>query len=83
MALMIICPLCGKCDGYEFRYGGEDHGPRPAEDDLTPESWYHYVHGCDNPAPVVTEWWCHRDGCGAWFTIRRNPKTNRQVQETP
>ena len=83
MTLMIICPLCGKRDGYEFRYGGEDRGPRSAEDALTPESWYHYVHGCDNRGAVVTEWWCHRDGCGAWFTIRRNTETNRQVQETP
>ena len=83
MTLMIHCPVCGKRDGYEFRYGGEERGPRPMEDELTPESWYNYVHGCDNLAAVVTEWWCHRDGCGVWFTIRRNTKTNRQVQETP
>ena len=24
------------------------------------------------------EWWYHRDGCGVWFSTRRNPATNRE-----
>ena len=31
MALTLTCPVCGKRNGYEFRYGGEDKGPRPDE----------------------------------------------------
>ena len=29
MALTLTCPVCGKRNGYEFRYGGEDKGPKP------------------------------------------------------
>ncbi|PIE61088.1 MAG: sarcosine oxidase subunit delta, partial [Desulfobacterales bacterium] len=29
MALTLTCPICGKRNGYEFRYGGEEKGPRP------------------------------------------------------
>ena len=36
MALTITCPVCGKRNGYEFRYGGEDKGPRPEEAGMTP-----------------------------------------------
>ena len=38
MALTITCPICGKRNGYEFRFGGEEKGPRPDEKDLTPEA---------------------------------------------
>ena len=37
MALTLTCPICGKRNGYEFRYGGEDKGPRPAEAGLSPK----------------------------------------------
>ena len=39
MSFTLTCPICGKRNGYEFRYGGEDKGPRPDESDLTPEAW--------------------------------------------
>jgi sarcosine oxidase subunit delta len=44
MALTLTCPICGKRNGYEFRYGGEDKGPRPDEEGLTPADWCNYVH---------------------------------------
>ena len=66
MALTLTCPVCGKRNGYEFRYGGEDKGPRPAEEGLT-------------PAGVQKEWWFHRDRCGAWFTTWRDTTLNLEV----
>ena len=39
MSLTLTCPVCGRRDGYEFRYGGEDKGPRPDEAGLTPRQW--------------------------------------------
>jgi len=30
-------------------------------------------------AGVTKEWWFHRDGCSAWFTIWRDTTTNLQV----
>ena len=80
MSLFITCPICGKRNGYEFRFGGEDKGPRPAETDLSPEAWVDRYHFNDNVAGVQKEWWCHKDGCGSWFTIYRDTRTNLQVQ---
>jgi len=28
-----------------------------------------------------TDWWYHRDGCGAWFIICRDTLTNLEVNE--
>ena len=79
MALTITCPICGKRSGYEFRYGGEDKGPRPDEDSLTPEKWFDYTHLSTCIAGIQKEWWCHRDGCGTWFTICRDTRTITEV----
>lgn len=79
MGLMITCPICGRRSGYEFRYGGEDKGPRLDQSSLTPQDWCDYVHMNRSPAGVVREWWSHRDGCGAWFCIERDTRINIQV----
>ncbi len=81
MALTITCPVCGKRNGYEFRYGGEDKGPRPDENNITPQSWCDFVHMNKCVAGVQKEWWFHRDGCGSWFTIHRDTTTNLEVAE--
>ena len=81
MALTISCPVCGPRNGYEFRYGGEDKGPKPAEKDLTPEKWADYVHMNNCVAGVRKEWWYHCDGCGSWFTIQRDTTTNLEVKQ--
>jgi len=81
MSFTIECPVCGKRNAYEFRYGEVDQGPRPSEEGLTPEQWCGYVYRRPNAGGVQKEWWCHRDGCGVWFTIRRNTLTNLQVHE--
>jgi len=79
MALTLTCPVCGKRNGYEFRYGGEDKGPRPAEAGLTPTTWCDYVHMNKCTAGVQKEWWVHRDGCGSWFTTWRDTTQNLEV----
>ncbi|GLI34687.1 sarcosine oxidase subunit delta [Desulforhabdus amnigena] len=79
MSLQITCPICGKRSGYEFRYGGEEKGPRPETSDLTPEAWCEYVHMNKSTAGIQEEWWCHRSGCGSWFRIHRDTRTNLQV----
>ena len=80
MSLMITCPICGKRNGYEFRFGGEERGPRPEEEGLTHEKWCDYVHMRTNIGGVQEEWWFHRDGCGSWFKILRNTLTNLEVE---
>lgn len=79
MSLMITCPICGRRNGYEFRYGGEDKGARPDQESLSPEAWCDYVHMTDSKPGIQREWWVHRNGCGSWFTIYRDVMTNLQV----
>ena len=82
MAFTLTCPICGKRNGYEFRYGGEDKGPRPDENDLPPETWCEYVHMNNCTAGIQKEWWCHRDGCGVWFTTHRDTISNIEVEQS-
>ena len=79
MTLTITCPICGKRNGYEFRFGGEEKGPRPAEKDLTPEQWCEYAYMNKCVAGVQKEWWFHKDGCACWFTIYRDTTSNLEV----
>jgi sarcosine oxidase delta subunit len=32
-------------------------------------------------AGVQQEWWCHKDGCGSWFSIYRDTTTNLEKQD--
>jgi sarcosine oxidase subunit delta len=81
MSFTITCPVCGKRDLYEFRFGSEERGARPAEEGLTPETYWDYVHRRTNASGPQKEWWLHRDGCGTWFTVWRDTLTNREVIE--
>jgi len=81
MSFTITCPICGKRNGYEFRFGGEDGGPRPDEEGLTSRDWCEYVHMHNNIGGPQKEWWYHRHGCGLWFTIWRDKRTNLEVDE--
>lgn len=78
MTLFLACPVCGKRSGYEFRYGGEDKGPRPPEMQSA-RDWCDFAHNSSNAAGIVREWWVHRSGCGIWFSVWRDTRTNRQV----
>jgi sarcosine oxidase subunit delta len=81
MAMTLTCPVCGKRNGYEFRYGGEEKGPRPDEADLSPRAWCEYVHMNKCVAGVQEEWWCHKDGCGVWFKTHRDTTKNLEVDK--
>ena len=54
MSVMITCPICGKRNGYEFRFGGEERGGRPEEEGLTHEQWCDYVHMRTNSCLLYT-----------------------------
>jgi sarcosine oxidase, subunit delta len=79
MSFVISCPVCGRRNAYEFRFGGEERGPRPEEEGLTSQSWCDYVHLRTNAGGPQQEWWLHRDGCGLWFTIWRDTHTNLEI----
>lgn len=79
MALTLTCPLCGPRNGYEFRFGGEDKGPKPPDEELSPAIWCNYVHMNNSVAGIQAEWWCHKDGCGTWFVTQRDTRINREV----
>jgi sarcosine oxidase subunit delta len=32
-------------------------------------------------AGVVKEWWYHKDGCGSWFTTRRDTLRNLEIEK--
>jgi sarcosine oxidase subunit delta len=81
MSYTITCPVCGRRNLYEFKFGGEDRGPRPAEDGLTPDSWAQWAYMHDNVSGPQKEWWYHRDGCGSWFAVYRDTLTNREVED--
>ncbi len=81
MSVSITCPVCGKRKGYEFRFGGEDKGAKPEESVLAdPAAWCDYVHMNECRAGVQKEWWCHKDGCGTWFCIKRDTVKNIEVK---
>lgn len=82
MSLLITCPICGRRNGYEFRFGGEDKGPYPWGGGPGPRQWADSVHMNACVAGVQKEWWCHRDGCGMWFTIFRDTTTNVELKDS-
>lgn len=81
MSLLITCPVCGRRDGYEFRYGGEDKGPYPHGETIPPGQWVQHVHMNSCAAGIQKEWWFHRDGCGSWFAIFRDTVKNREASD--
>lgn len=82
MALTITCPICGKRNAYEFRYGGEDKGPPPEDRNISAQQWCDYVHMNTCIAGIQTEWWFHRDGCATWFTVKRHTVRNLEITES-
>jgi sarcosine oxidase subunit delta len=38
------------------------------------------VHLRNNIGGIQREWWYHRDGCGSWFTIRRDTLINVEIE---
>ena len=81
MSFTITCPVCGKRDMYEFRFGNEDRGPAPDQEGLEPKTYVQEVIMHKATAGVQKEWWCHKDGCGVWFTTWRDTTTGRETDE--
>jgi heterotetrameric sarcosine oxidase delta subunit len=78
MSFLIECPHCGPRNIYEFRFGGEVK-PRPDENEVTDEEWADYVYLAKNVCGAQDEWWFHTKGCGCWFTVTRDTRTNMPV----
>jgi sarcosine oxidase subunit delta len=78
MTFLLTCPVCGKRDIYEFTFGGQERGMRPAQEGLSAEDHFRWAQfRMIRPAPQE-EWWYHGRGCGVWFKAVRNPATNRE-----
>lgn len=58
----------------EFGYAGEVTS-RPKQTPTLRELT-DYVYFRRNVAGVQREWWSHRYGCGAWFLVERDTRTN-------
>lgn len=80
MTFRLTCPVCGKRDVYEFTFGGQDRGPRPAQEDLSTEDHFRWTQFRMIPCEAQDEWWYHGQGCGVWFRTTRDPGTNREVE---
>ncbi len=79
MSFTITCPICGKRDVYEFRFGGHERGPRPEQEELSAEDHFRYVQFRTTLTEPQKEWWNHAMGCGLWFTTWRDPATNLEA----
>ncbi len=81
MSYTITCPVCGKRDLGEFRFGNEERAQSPDQDKLTQIEYVNEFIMHTTKAGPQKEWWCHASGCGSWFTIFRNTLTGREVDE--
>ncbi|HCL27944.1 MAG TPA: sarcosine oxidase subunit delta [Candidatus Latescibacteria bacterium] len=74
--LRLDCPNCGQRNSAEFRYGGE-YDPRPeATTQTAEEDWIRYLYQRRNVMGLQIEWWYHRAGCGLWFLVERDRRSN-------
>ena len=80
MSFLLACPNCGPRNIYEFRFGGEAKS-RPDENSVTGEEWADYVYLAKNVCGLQKEWWFHTKGCGCWFTVVRDTRTNLPVAD--
>mgnify|MGYP003343357546 CR=1 FL=1 len=71
---LLHCPLNGPRNISEFTYGGECRD-MPDPDRSTREDWAEYVFFNDNPADVITEWWCHT-ATSYWFLAERDTRND-------
>ena len=77
----LACPLNGVRDISEFVYGGEFH-PEPDRRDSSATEWAEFVFFHDNPAGVVTEWWCHIPS-SYWFLADRDTRSDEVLRTYP
>jgi len=80
MSFLIPCPNCGPRNIYEFRFGGEVKS-RPDENEVLSDEWADYIYLSKNACGIQNEWWYHSKGCGCWFTLLRDTRTNLPVNK--
>jgi len=81
--LQIPCPCCGLRDEVEFVFGGPADLHQPDPDHCSDEQWADYLFNRDNPKGQHHERWCHRHGCGGWFSLLRDTVSHQIVQIDP
>ncbi len=78
--LLIPCPHCGNRPESEFHYGGEAHIARPHDPAaLDDAAWAEFLYARSNPRGVHAERWRHLHGCGRFFNLRRDTRSDRFV----
>ena len=80
--LLIPCPHCGPRWETEFRYAGEAHMTRPTPD-CDEASWSAYLYVRDNARGEHAERWRHTHGCGMFFNLLRDTRTDRIATSYP
>jgi len=82
--LLIPCPWCGQREETEFHCGGEAHIVRPKQPGaLSDDQWAGYLFMRTNPKGVHCERWRHVHGCGRWFNLARDTRSDRILQVYP
>ncbi len=61
----------------EFRYAGEAHLVRRADDAVSEEDWAAYLYARENPRGRHAERWRHVAGCGRFFNVLRDTVSDR------
>ncbi|MGF1476044.1 MAG: sarcosine oxidase subunit delta [Geminicoccaceae bacterium] len=78
---LITCPYCGPRPETEFQCGGEAHIVRPAEPDACDDgAWADYLFHRTNPKGTCFERWRHVQGCGRWFNVQRDTRSDIVVR---
>jgi sarcosine oxidase subunit delta len=76
--LLIPCPHCGERPEREFAYGGEAGIARPRDPAAaSDQDWAAFLHVRTNPRGPHLERWRHVHGCGRFFNLRRDTRTDR------
>jgi len=76
--MWVRCPWCGRRDLSEFVWGDDASVVRPANAAAeTDDAWTDYLYFRRGTPGVVAERWHHVHGCGAWFVVERDTRTNR------
>ena len=81
MSHTITCPVCGKRELGEFRFGNENRGPVTGQSQMSLAQYLEKVTMTITRAGVQEEWWCHVQGCGSWFTTHRNTLTGKETDQ--
>ena len=82
--LLIPCPYCGERSELEFHCEGESHRPRPTPSDgPSDEAWAQFLFYRNNEKALQAERWRHVHGCGKFFNVLRDTRSDRIVCSYP